>query len=207
MLLSNILICPTVDFICSALTDRDHRQCLSWQLFVPSHVHDAKKWCGLKNGGSGKCNLNPCRRFRHVCRESTNLQVQITVRGTQELWTLFSDTVTRCTFINRFVTTSVIPLFAHPDSQIQYDTDTDNKTRSSCVWSQSSIWTIASSSDSPFLLSNWRFFLSHVFFFFLQHTCAVQDIAKLDQSYAHVHSVKWSGQTCLLSACGLQMQM
>ena len=31
---------------------------------------------------------------------------------------LFSDTLTCCTFINRFVTTSVIPLYAHPDSHI-----------------------------------------------------------------------------------------
>ena len=48
-------------------------------------------------------------------------QVQTTVNDTQELWTLFSDTVTCCTLINMinmFVTTSVIPLYAHPDSQI-----------------------------------------------------------------------------------------
>ena len=64
-------------------------------------------------------NQGRCCRFRHVCRESTNLQVQITVKGTQELWTLFSDTATLCTFINVFVTKSVTPWYAHPDSQIQ----------------------------------------------------------------------------------------
>ena len=67
----------------------------------------------------GTCNLNPCRRFRHVCRESTTLQVQITVQGTKELWTLFSDTATCCTFINVFVTKSMIPWYAHPDSHSQ----------------------------------------------------------------------------------------
>ena len=46
------------------------------------------------------------------------MKFQTTVNDTQELWTLFSDTVTCCTLINMFVTTSVIPLYAHPDSQI-----------------------------------------------------------------------------------------
>ena len=48
--------------------------------------------------------------------ESTKFKVQITVQGTQELWTLFSDTATCCTFIHVFVTKSVIPWYAHPDS-------------------------------------------------------------------------------------------
>ena len=34
--------------------------------------------------------------------------------------TLFSDTATCCTFINVFVTESVIPWYAHPDSQYQF---------------------------------------------------------------------------------------
>ena len=55
-------------------------------------------------------------RFRHVCRESSNFQVQ-TVKGTQESWTLFSETATCCTFINMFVTKSMMPWYAHPDSQ------------------------------------------------------------------------------------------
>ena len=34
--------------------------------------------------------------------------------------TLFSNTATCCTFINVFVTESVIPWYAHPDSHIRY---------------------------------------------------------------------------------------
>ena len=34
--------------------------------------------------------------------------------------TLFPDTVACCTFINVFVTESVIPWYAHPDSQEQF---------------------------------------------------------------------------------------
>ena len=34
--------------------------------------------------------------------------------------TLFSDTITCCTFINVFVTESVIPWYAHPDSQKRF---------------------------------------------------------------------------------------
>ena len=41
-------------------------------------------------------------------------------KSTQELWTLFSDTTTCCTFINVFVTKSVIPWYAHPDSQVPW---------------------------------------------------------------------------------------
>ena len=44
--------------------------------------------------------------------------------------TLFSDTATCCTFINVFVTESVIPWYAHPDSQfpnLGLDEDADSK--------------------------------------------------------------------------------
>ena len=52
-------------------------------------------------------------RLKDMYRDVYVLDTSAAKRQTQQ-W--FSDTVTCCTFINRFVKASVIPLYAHPDS-------------------------------------------------------------------------------------------
>ena len=52
-------------------------------------------------------------RLKDMYRDVYVLDTSAVERQTQQ-W--FSDTVTCCTFINRFVKASVIPLYAHPDS-------------------------------------------------------------------------------------------